>query len=193
MINIVWFILISSSILLAIFNGNISEINKIILESTISTIELSIRLFGPMIFWLGIMNIVKKSGISQLIAKLLKPFFTFIFTEIPADSSAAGAILLNFSANILGLGNSATPLGINAMRELQVLNNNKKLASPAMCTLLAINTSSLTILPTTIISLRIAAGSSSPTIIIITTIFATSVSTITAILLDKTFRNYQRK
>lgn len=193
MINIIWFILISSSIIVAVFTGRITEVNNMVLESAISSIKLVIRLFGPMILWLGIMNIIREAKITELVTTILKPFFKFLFPEIPAKSPAAGAILLNFSANILGLGNSATPLGINAMRELQNINLDKKKASSAMCTLLALNTSSLTLLPTTIISLRIAAGSTTPTIITFTTIFATLVSTITAIILDKTFRLFKKQ
>ena len=193
MINYIWFLLITISIIISFFNGNIYEVNNMILQSAIDSIELSIKLLGPMILWLGMMNIIKKAGITDLLGKLLKPIIKLLFPEISSDSSAAGAILLNLSSNILGLGNAATPLGINAMKELQKVNNEKKTASPAMCTLLALNTSSLTIIPTTIISLRIASGSSMATVIVVTTIFATSVSTITAIIFDKFFRYLTRK
>jgi len=136
------------------------------------------------------MNIAKKSGLTVLISRLIKPFFHFLFPDIPDKHPAAGAIILNISANILGLGNSATPIGIKAMQELQSLNKDKEKASAAMCTLLALNTSSITLIPTTIISLRVAAGSVNPAVIIISTIFATMVSTITALIFDKSFRMF---
>ena len=114
--------------------------------------------------------------------------FLNIFPDIPTEDPASGAIVMNLTANILGLGNSATPLGIKAMKELQRLNNYSNRASFAMCTLLAINTAGLTLIPSTLISLRAASGSKEPSIILITTIFATLVSTITALLFDKFFR-----
>ncbi len=193
MINIVWLILIISGFIAAVWTGKINEISEAIFTGATDSVQISIKLMGPMALWLGIMNVAKKAGLTKLLGKIIKPFFRLIFPDIPEDSPATGAILFNFSANILGMGNSATPMGIKAMQELQKLNPDKSKASPAMCTLLALNTSSLTLIPATIISLRAATGSSYPTIITISTIFATTVSTITALLLDKTFRLFTRK
>ena len=137
-----------------------------------------------MAFWLGIMNIAEKS-LTELIGKLLRPMK--YIPDVPVDDPASGAIVMNL-INILGLGNSATPLGIKAMQELQRLNNYSCKASFAMCTLLAINTAGLTLIPATLISLRAASGSEEPAVILITTIFATLVSTISALLFDKFFR-----
>lgn len=193
MINIVWLILIISGFIVAILTGNVDQLSEAIFQATTDSVQISIKLLGPMALWLGIMNIAKKAGLTELLARIITPFFRFFFPDIPDNNPAKGAILFNLSANILGLGNSATPMGIKAMQELQKINPDQNKASPAMCTLLAINTSSLTLVPATIISLRAATGSSSPAIITISTIFATSVSTITALLLDRTFRLFTGK
>lgn len=190
MINILWFLLILSGFIIAAINGNIDQITPAIFQAVKDSVDLVINLLGPMALWLGIMNIAKKSNFTELIAKFLKPIIKYIFPDIPEDHPAAGAIILNLTANILGLGNSATPLGIKSMEELQKLNNFSNKASPAMCTLLALNTSSITIIPAMIISLRAANSSHYPTIIISSTLFATTVSTVTVLILDKFFRTF---
>lgn len=192
MINIIWLGIIVVSFITSVYYGNLDILTEAIFRGTSDTVDILIKLVGPMAFWLGLMNIAEKSGLTQFIGKLLKPVFKILFPEVPTDHPAAGSILLNLSANIFGLGNSATPLGIKAMKELQKLNSNKNEASPSMCTLLALNTSSITILPATIISLRAAFGSIEPASIIVTTLFATSISTITAILFDKIFRLFSQ-
>lgn len=172
--------------------GNMDLVSQAIFKGALDTVKLIINLTGPLALWLGIMNIARKSGLIAKISNLIRPFFRFLFPEIPPDHPAAGAIIMNLAANIMGMGNSATPLGIKAMQELQTLNKDKKKASYAMCTLLALNTSSITILPATMISLRATAGSAQPSIIFISTLFATTVSTVTALLLDKFFRVLRR-
>jgi spore maturation protein A len=189
-INIIWIFLILIGVIVASFTGNMDEVSRAVFIASSDSIEILIKLIGPISLWLGLMNIAKKSGLTVLISRLIKPFFHFLFPDIPDKHPAAGAIILNISANILGLGNSATPIGIKAMQELQSLNKDKEKASAAMCTLLALNTSSITLIPTTIISLRVAAGSVNPAVIIISTIFATMVSTITALIFDKSFRMF---
>ena len=188
MINIIWLFLIFLGIISGILTGQIEELSNAIFEASTNTIEIAIRLAGPMALWSGMIKIAKDANMMKILAGAIKPVFRFLFPDIAENNDALGAIVLNLSANIMGLGNSATPLGIKAMKELQKLNSNKKVASPAMCTLLALNTSSLTLIPATVISLRVAAGSSTPAVITVSTIFATSVSTLTAIILDKTFR-----
>ncbi|HHU92414.1 MAG TPA: nucleoside recognition protein [Halanaerobiaceae bacterium] len=188
MINILWFLFIVFSFLVAALNGRMEQISPAIFQAITDTVNLFLALIGPMAFWLGIMNIAKKSKLTDLIASLLRPIIKLIFPDIPENDPASGAIVMNITANILGLGNAATPLGIKAMQELQRLNNNSKKASFAMCTLLAINTAGLTLIPATIISLRAASGSEDPGIILFTTIFATLFSTITALIFDKFFR-----
>ncbi len=188
MINILWFLLIIIGFIVAAFNGRMDQMSPAIFQAVTDSVDLMIKLLGPMALWLGLMNIAKESKLTDLIARLLRPFIRFIFPDIPKDHPAAAAIILNLTANLLGLGNSATPLGIEAMHELQKINNNSTKASKAMCTLLALNTSSITIIPAMIISLRVANSSNYPAIIITSTIFATAVSTITALILDKFFR-----
>src|SRR6056297_1363119 len=193
MINTIWLMLIISGSVAAMFTGNMDQLSDAIFNGLEDTVIITIKLIGPLALWSGVLKIARDAKLIDFLSKLIKPIFKRLFPEIPEDNSASGSILLNLSANILGLGNSATPLGIMAMKDLQKLNNNKTTASPAMCTLLALNTSSITLIPTTIISLRAAHNSHNPSIIIITTIFATTVSTITAFLFDRTFRFFYRK
>ena len=188
MINIIWLILIVSGIIVATINGRMEEVSTAIFQSTTESVQICFNLIGPMALWLGLMNIAKKSGLIEKLSQKIYPIFKYLFPEAMPENEVTGTIMLNISANILGLGNAATPLGIKAMQQLQKSNQEKERASPAMCTLLALNTSSLTIIPATIISLRVAAGSLNPTIIVISTVFATGISTITAIIFDKFFR-----
>jgi len=142
---------------------------------------------------LGIAKIAEKSGLLQCFTKLLQPLISWLFPTIPKGHPAMGAILMNYSANLFGLGSAATPFGLKAMEELQRLNRSDR-ASEAMCTFLAINTSSITIIPSTIIAIRINAGSTNPTEIIGTMLFATFTSTFVAISADYICRvNARRK
>jgi spore maturation protein A len=151
-------------------------------------INLAINLIGIMMLWLGLMKIAEAAGLVQIVARLVKPVMVFLFPGIPADGPAMGAIVMNVAANMLGLGNAATPLGLKAMQELQELNGNKEYASNAMCMLLSINTSSVQIIPATIIGFRVAAGSTDmmfwPLMII-----ATCCSTIVAVIVCKCLEN----
>ena len=190
-INKIWFLLIISGIITAAINGQMSQVSSAIFQAAADSVLICIGLLGPMAFWLGLMKIARKGGLIKVLSDIIRPIFKYIFPDIQHDQEALGAIILNISANILGMGNSATPLGIKAMNELQRLNPDPENASPAMCTLLALNTSGLTVIPATMIGLRAAAGSNNPAIITITTIFATIISTITALILDKTFRMFR--
>src|SRR5690554_5139934 len=115
MINILWFIFIIISFIIAAFNGKMDQISPAIFKALSDSVDLTINLLGPMAFWLGLMNIAKKAKLTELIGKLLRPIIKFIFPDIPEDDPATGAIIINLAANMLGLGNSATPLGIKAM------------------------------------------------------------------------------
>nr|WP_275589234.1 nucleoside recognition domain-containing protein [Sporohalobacter salinus] len=147
-----------------------------------------IKLIGPMSLWLGIMKLAEESNFVDLLAKIIKPVTRRLFPKLPTNHPALGAIMLNISANMLGLGNSATPLGIKAMQRLQELNPESDTATDTMCTFLVVNTSSVTLIPATIISLRTAAGSNAPLEIVGTTIFATTCSTIVGIIADRILR-----
>jgi len=186
-INIIWFFLIVISIFVGGIRGQIEKVTKAAIDSANSAVEISLGFIGVMALWLGLMKIAEEAGLIHVIARGLKPIMIRLFPEVPADHPAMGAIVLNIAANMLGLGNAATPLGLKAMRELQKLNPKKETASNAMCTLLALNTSSVQLIPATTIALMTAAGSRNPTAIIGTTLLATSVSTITAVIAVKFF------
>jgi len=149
------------------------------------SVTLAIGLVGVMTLFLGLMKVAEQGGLLVIIAKTLRPLLIRLFPEVPADHPAMGAMILNMAANVLGLGNAATPFGIRAMQQLETLNPRKGTATNAMALFLAINTSSITILPTGVIALRAAAGSADPAGIVPTTLFATICSTTVAIIASK--------
>ncbi|SMB94369.1 spore maturation protein A [Desulfonispora thiosulfatigenes DSM 11270] len=193
MINIIWLGLIVIGTLVACFNGQPEIITDSALKAANLGVKYSFDLIGLMTFWLGIMKLGEKSGLIDNLAKILRPITKILFPSIPKDHPAMGSILLNISANILGLGNAATPFGLKAMQELQSLNNNSDRASDAMITFLAVNTSCIVIIPATIIGVRLAAGSANPTEIVGTTIIATSVGMTVSLTMDKILRYFTRK
>src|SRR5690625_2988917 len=186
MVNLIWACMIIFGILFAIFNGTMDEVNKAIIESAGDAVTLSIGLIGILVFWLGVMKIAEAAGILEVITKLLRPLVLKIFPEIPKDHPALGYILSNFTANFFGLGNAAPPLGIKAMEEMKKLSKSDT-ASRSMITFLAINTSSLTLIPTTVIAIRMQYNSISPTEIVGTTLVATLISLSSAIMIDRLF------
>jgi spore maturation protein SpmA len=153
-------------------------------------VDIALGLIGVMALWLGVMKIAEEAGLIKYIALALRPIMRFLFPNVPADHPAIGSIIMNVSANFLGLGNAATPFGLKAMEELQKLNPKKETASNAMCTFLAINTAGLTMIPATAIAVRAAAGSSQPAVIIGTAIFGSFCATIMAILATKLFEKF---
>jgi spore maturation protein A len=156
-------------------------------------VMLSIGLISVIALWLGLMNIAEKAGAIAWLSRILRPIAKFLFPSVPAEHPAMGAILANMSANLLGIGNAATPLGLKAMQELQTLNPEKERASDAMCTLLAINTASITLVPTTVIAFRMQYHSAQPTAVVGTTLVASIIGTAAAIILDKLFRRLDRR
>lgn len=186
MVNLIWAFLAIIGIIYAMFNGTMDEVNKAIFESANEAVTLSIGLISVLVFWLGIMKIAEESGILKGLAKLFRPIVVRLFPEIPKDHPAIGYILSNVTANIFGLGNAATPMGIKAMEEMKKISGSDE-ASRSMITFLAINTSSLTLIPTTIIAIRMQYDSISPTEIVGTTILATLISTTSAIMIDRLF------
>ena len=182
MLNYIWFGLIFISVVVGTITGRINQVTEAAINMSKTSVEIAFGLIGIMALWLGIMKIAEDSGLIQLIAKALKPIMIKLFPEIPSDHPAIGSIVLNMAANILGLGNAATPIGLKAMKELQELNKQKDTATDAMCTFLAINTSSVQIiLPASVVALMGATANQ----IFITTIFATGMSTIAAIIAVK--------
>jgi len=185
MINYLWGGMILVSIVVAGASGNIEVVTSSVFDAAERAITVTISLLSIMAFWLGMMRIIEDSGFIDLVKSILKPLAFFLFPGIPREHPAMNSILMNMSANLLGMGNAATPFGIKAMEQMQKLNSSSDTASNEMCTFLALNTSSLTIFPTTIIALRAATGSLGPTEIIGTTLVATFASTVIALLVDK--------
>ncbi len=162
-------------------------------DSAAGAVELALGLVGVMTLFLGLMKVAENGGLLRVIARLIRPLMTRLFPEVPAGHPAMGAMILNLSANALGLGNAATPFGIRAMQELNRLNPQPGTATDAMALFLAVNTSGVTLLPTGVIALRAAAGSADPAGILPTTLFATACSTLTAILAAKLFARRARR
>jgi spore maturation protein A len=178
MLNYIWFAMMAIALVAGMINGRIDEVTEAAIDMAKVSVEIAIGLIGIMALWLGTLKIAEKSGLIKIIARLLKPITIRLFPEVPADHPAMGSIVLNMSANMLGLGNAATPLGLKAMQQLQELNPNKNTASNSMVMFLAINTSSVQIiLPATVVALMGAAASE----IFLTTILATLASTIAAV------------
>ncbi len=192
MVNWIWAFLILIGITTAGIQGNIEAINHAIFEGAKEGVTISFGLISILVFWLGIMKIAEEAGLLKLISRLLQPIIQRLFPDIPKDHPSLGYIISNITANIFGLGNAATPMGIKAMEELQKLNPHKDKASASMATFLAINTSSITLVPTIVISIRMTYDSTNPTEIIGTCILATICSTSVALLLDRYYRNRNR-
>jgi len=188
MVNTIWALFIIIGVIFGILTGNIEGINNQILECTKVSMDMILRIFPVLALWLGIMNIAKTSGLLNILSNLFKPILSFLFPEIPKNHESLGYISSNVVVNMLGLGSAATPFGLKAMKSLQELNPKKDTATKSMITFLILNTSGLTLVPTTVISLRLMHGSTNPTEIVFATILATIISTIVALFIDKLFR-----
>ena len=188
MMGYIWAALILISILTAALRGEMAVITPGIFSAAGSGVKVALGLVGTMTFWLGMMKLIESSGIMELLNRLLRPLARLLFPRLPAGHPAMNAILMNLSANVLGLGNAATPFGIKAMEEMQKINPLGETASDEMCTFLAVNTSSITLIPTTVIALRAAAGAANPADILGATILATLCSTAVALLADRLLR-----
>lgn len=186
-INIIWFSMILISTVTASYTGNMESITKAMFDSAKSAVMLAIGLIGPMALWLGIMKVVEAGGLMKIIARAIRPVMIRLFPDVPENHPAMSAIIMNMAANALGLGNAATPMGIKAMKELDTLNPEKGTATNSMCLFLAINTSSVTLLPLGVITVRAGAGAINPSAILLTSMFATTCSTIIAIIAAKLF------
>lgn len=187
MVNYIWVFMTIVGIVFAVINGTWDEVNKAIFDGAKEAVTLCIGLISVLVFWLGMMRIAEESGLLEKLAKLFRPLVKMLFPDVPAHHPAMGYILSNMISNMFGLGNAATPLGIKAMEELKKLNGGKTEASRSMVTFLAINTASITIIPTTVIAIRMNYHSTSPTEIVVPTIIATLLSAIGAVLIDRYF------
>jgi spore maturation protein A len=191
-VNYIWFALIIVAVIVAAFTGRMDAVTDTAVDSAKTSVELAIGLIGVMALWLGLMKIAEKAGLIGALAKLLRPIMVRIFPDVPGDHPAMGSMIANIAANMLGLGNSATALGLKAMKDLQTINKDKDSATNAMSTFLAINTSSVTIIPATVIAIRVSAGSTAPAEIIGPAIVATTVSTVVAIFVSRFLQRFSK-
>lgn len=187
MVNKIWGSFIIVGIVFCLITGKIDTLNNIILNSGKNTLDMILKIFPVMALWLGIMNIASSAGLLNKFSKGLYPIMKKIFPEIPKGHESLGYICSNIIANMFGLGNAATPFGLKAMESLQKINNKKEVASRSMITFLVINTSGVTIIPTTVISLRMLYESKSPTEIVPVCILTTIISLLFALLIDFMF------
>jgi spore maturation protein SpmA len=180
--------LVLLAVLLGGFEGKLQEVTGAAFEACKTAVmTIALPLAGVMALWLGLMKIAEKSGLVNILARALRPLLRWLFPDVPASHPAMGSMVMNMAANMLGLSNAATPLGLRAMQDLEKLNPRPGTATNAMCTFLAINTSSIQLIPATTVAILAAAGSKNPTAIIGTAFFATCCSTIAGILAVKTF------
>lgn len=193
MLNYIWFGLMLIALIVAAFNGTADAVTKGAMDSATTAVEIAIGLIGILTLWSGIMRVAEASGLVTLLGRLLRPVLRWIFPEVPADHPASGAIVLSVAANMLGLNNAATPLGIKAMEELQTLNDEKETATNPMVTFMALNTSGVQLIPATMIGVLAAAGSKNPTAIIATSIMATAIGTAAAVIAAKLLQRFYPK
>ncbi len=190
MLNWVFLILIGAGVLCAAFTGTMKSVTDASLSSARSAVELAIALVGQMGLWLGFMRVLQDAGATKSIARALAPVMRRLFPDVPAEHPAMSAMIMNLSANVLGLGNAATPFGLKAMVELEKLNQRRTVATNSMVLFLAINTSGVAVLPLGAIAIRASLGSIDPAGIILPSLLATSLSTIAAILAAKTLQRW---
>lgn len=188
MINAIWLLLLTTGIVYAGFNGRIDAVTQSAISAAEGAVTISLRLIGVMCLWLGILRIAEKAGVVRFFSRLIGPVISLLFPSVPRQHPAIGAITMTVSANMLGLGNAATPFGIKAMQELKKLNGPGTAASPAMCTMLALCTTGFTLVPATIIAIRPAAGSANPSEIVGATLIVSLTATVVALLADRLCR-----
>lgn len=190
MINYVWFFMILAGVITAASRGEIQLVTEGVLKGSEQAVLVAAGLIGVVSFWSGMMKIAQEAGLTQALARLLGPLARRLYPQVPQAHPALGALVAAMSANILGLANACTPLGLKAMEQLQALNRNKEEASDAMCTFMALTSSSLTIIPTTIIALRLTHGSQAPAEVMGPIALATLGSTVAAVVLDAVLRRF---
>lgn len=193
MVNYIWIGMTLIGLVFAALNGKMKDVNEAIFQSANEAVTLCIGLISILVFWLGIMRIAQDSGLLDKFSRIFRPLIKRLFPEIPENHPAMGYILSNIIANMFGLGNAATPLGIKAMEQLKELNGGKSVASRSMITFLALNTSGLTLIPTTVIAIRMNYHSASPTEIVGPTLMATAIATIAAIMIDRYYYHKRKR
>lgn len=196
MVNYIWAFFIIVGIVYAFLTGKTDVINSEIISSASTSINMIFTILPIMCLWLGLMNIAKESGLLKIMSTKISPIVKKLFPEIPKDHEALSLISSNIIMNMLGLGNAATPFGLKAMKTMQELNKNKDVASRSMITFLVINTASVTVIPTTVISFRVINGATNPTDILLSSIITTIFSCLIGLILDRLLyllwrRNYE--
>lgn len=190
MLNYIWFGLMAVALVVAAFNGTAEAVTAGAMDSASTAVQIAIGLVGIMTLWLGMMRVAEAAGLVALLGRALRPLLRRLFPEVPSEHPAAGAIVLATAANMLGLNNAATPLGIKAMEELQTLNPVRDAATNPMVTFMAITTSGVQLIPATMIGVLAAAGSQNPTAIIAPSIVATFAGTVAAVLAAKLLQRF---
>jgi spore maturation protein SpmA len=186
-LNYIWLALVLAAVAIGGWNDRLKDVTEGALDGAKTAVTIALALIGIMALWLGVMRLAQRAGLVQRIARALRPVMTRLFPDVPAQHPAMGSMLMNMAANMIGLGNAATPLGLRAMRDLETLNRQPGVATNAMCTFLAINTSSVQLIPTTAIAILAASGSTRPTAIVGTALLATLCAATVAIISVKTF------
>src|SRR6188508_3845067 len=181
MLNYIWFGLMAVALVVAAIKGTAEAVTRGAVESATGAVQIALGLVGIMTLWLGMMRVAEAAGLVALVGRALRPVLRWLFPEVPAEHPAGGALVVALAANMLGLNNAATPLGIKAMEELQALNPDKGTATNAMVTFMAVTTSGVQLIPATMIGVLAAAGSTTPTAIIAPTIAATFIGTVAAV------------
>jgi spore maturation protein A len=184
-LNYIWLALVLLAVAIGGWNDRWKEVTDGAFDGAKIAVTIALGLIGVMALWLGVVRLAERAGLVQKIARALRPIMRRLFPDVPGEHPAMGAMLMNMAANMLGLGNAATPLGLRAMRDLESLNPDPGIATNAMCTFLAINTASVQLIPTTAIAILVAAGSTRPTAIVGTALLATLCAATTAIIAVK--------
>lgn len=171
----------------------LGQVTSAAIKAANTGVEIAIGLIGVMALWLGVMKIAEEAGLTKVLARMVKPITRWLFPTIPSDHPAIGAMIMNIAANMLGLSNAATPLGLKAMEELDKLNPNKGEATDDMCTFLVLNTSAITLIPATAIAIRASLGSQNPQMIIVPSILAATCATIVGVTTVKLIQRFNKK
>ena len=191
--NYIFFALIAISIIIGIYNDTLNDVVNAMFSACNTAVKISFSLIGIMAFWLGIMRIAEKSGLVQILSKLLNPIAKILFKGVKKDSPVIGNITMSITANALGLTNAATPIGLKVMKELQDDNKNKDTATDSMCMFLGMNTAGFQIIPATVIAVLVGVGAKNPSEIILPTLLVTTLSFLVAIVTALILRRFWRE
>jgi len=183
--GVLWTLLLAVSVVAAAVNGRVAALTGAAADAAAKAVTVSIGLVGLLTLWLGLMRVAEEAGLVAALARLVRPLLTRLFPEVPADHPAMGSMVMNIAANLLGLGNAATPFGVRAMQELEGLNPAKGTASDAQALFCAMNTASLQLVPATVIALRAGAGSRAPAEILGATLLASACGVVVAVAAAK--------